>query len=447
MRYSGVLHGNGHSIKNLVMNNTGNSDHGIKYEGAGLFCCVEDATIENIIIDKTCSFAGSGVGSLTVLVSGGLNLTNVTNQAAISGQGGLGGFIGYISEIKQEHKSLVFDECTNDGNVIGNDHNVAGFAGFIACEVPVHISISNCVNNGMITGGWVVGGFSGNVYDSGNMTLFNFTNNGNVTAIYELAGGFSAYFASDSETTITTFINNGNISSHNRYAGGFFGYGSLNSCLQTTISHSKNTGSITGTHQIGGFFGSIYSYTPSKTNIFKFINCENKGTTTAFKGKYCGFFCTNDEMSCNLESTILNSINKGNINSGNNVSFGFSDVVSRARNVVSMGKINGTPTSNSFWSMSTETDLVYGLKDNCVNCHPSTTLFEYKTETGFYDVTGSGDHMHDVLNNEALKQRYGATWTTDLELVRASSPSIGVVLIASPSLIFSLLLMSLFTLL
>ena len=58
--FSGVFEGNGHSIKNIVMNNKNNA----KYKNAGLFCSLKNATVENLVIDLSCSFSGYFAGAL-----------------------------------------------------------------------------------------------------------------------------------------------------------------------------------------------------------------------------------------------------------------------------------------------------------------------------------------------------------------------------------------------
>ena len=47
--YGGVFHGNGHSIKGLQMKGEGN-------DNAGLFCRLQNAIIENLVIDSSCFF-------------------------------------------------------------------------------------------------------------------------------------------------------------------------------------------------------------------------------------------------------------------------------------------------------------------------------------------------------------------------------------------------------
>ena len=79
--FSGVIHGNGHTIKGLTMNNTNN----VGYKYAGLFCGLKDAIIENLLIDSSCSFIGNWAGALSVSVKGSLTVRNTTNKAVING--------------------------------------------------------------------------------------------------------------------------------------------------------------------------------------------------------------------------------------------------------------------------------------------------------------------------------------------------------------------------
>ena len=59
--------------------------------------------------------------------------------------------------------------------------------------------------------------------------------------------------------------------------------------------------------------------------------------------------------------------------------------------------------------------MFYGLKDKCTHCDEAT-LFEYNTNTGFFDVVRTDEHLHDLLNAEAVKHGYGLVWTNTLEL-------------------------------
>ena len=103
--FSGVFQGNGHSIKGLKMNNTGNTGS----KNAGLFCSLKDATVENLVIDSSCSFTGNSSGALGVSVVGSLAVLNVTNKAAVSGIETVGGFIG-IMELQRTVNMVSFVE-------------------------------------------------------------------------------------------------------------------------------------------------------------------------------------------------------------------------------------------------------------------------------------------------------------------------------------------------
>ena len=82
---------------------------------------------------------------------------------------------------------------------------------------------------------------------------------------------------------------------------------------------------------------------------------------------------------------------------------------------MSIGDVIGQPPSSTFWDASTNVELFYGLSGRCNNC-TGETLIEYNTNTGFYDVTGSGKCVHEILSAESIKQQYGMVWTEQLDL-------------------------------
>ena len=183
--YSGVFHGNGHTIKGIQMNTTGK-----QYSRAGVFCGIKDATVENLVIDSSCSFIGYYVGALGVSVTGSLVVKNVTNKAFVNGTYEVGGFIGTIEEI--EHETVVsFENCTNDGNVSASHLRQGGFVGYITSNTNIAITFSDCINNGAITGN-MCGGFVGLIGGNTNITMdfSNCTNNNFVSGSREGAGGF-----------------------------------------------------------------------------------------------------------------------------------------------------------------------------------------------------------------------------------------------------------------
>lgn len=93
--FSGTVRGHGHAILGLVFNNGANTN-------AGLFCSLTEASVEDLIIDNSCTFTGSFAGALSVSVNGSVVVRNVTNKAAVSGVTRVGGLIGFVENQKQD---------------------------------------------------------------------------------------------------------------------------------------------------------------------------------------------------------------------------------------------------------------------------------------------------------------------------------------------------------
>ena len=154
--YKGTLHGNGRIVKSLILS----LKRSWEYNGdAGLFCSLSDATIENLVIDSSCSFNGTTTGALSSTALGSLTLVNVTNRASITGSNYVGGLIGqYTSANGQTNPLVSFDGCVNEGSVTGASNGVGGFIGEIGTSVT--ISCSNSINKGTVSSqGAGVGGF------------------------------------------------------------------------------------------------------------------------------------------------------------------------------------------------------------------------------------------------------------------------------------------------
>ena len=137
--FSGGFQGNGHSIHGMMMKNQDRQG----FNNAGLFCSLKDATVENLVIDSSCSFKGFSVGALCVSVNGSLVVRNVTNKAVVNGRERVGGFVGYVSGLRDV--SVSFEDCVNDETVTGSS-SVGGFVGEIESNKNMTIVISNLTN-------------------------------------------------------------------------------------------------------------------------------------------------------------------------------------------------------------------------------------------------------------------------------------------------------------
>ena len=415
--FTGVFEGNGHSIKNLKMNNKYNAG----YSNAGLFCSLKNATIDNIVIDSSCSFIGYYAGALSVSVNGSLIVKRTTNNAAVSGTQRVGGFIGFVEEL-EEPTLISFEDCVNHGTIIGISGSVGGFVGYIKKNINMTLTVSDSSNNAIITAASYAGGFVGEVASNTYMTITisSFINDGIITGSDGFIGGFVGNMEENINLTmiIDSSHNNGFANGDSRI-GGFVGDIFRNTNTTMIISNSTNNGMITGNSYAGGLFGRINSMsTTSVSNSISFsiTNSANKGSVLVKQGMACGFICVDTRFNYKVNITIKNSVNKGDVNAATDA-YGFANIITAARNVVSMGDVTGS-SGSSFWGESTDVGLFYGVKNKCTLCSDAT-LFQHNTNTGFYEVTGSGEHVDDLLNGEEAKQHFCMVWTKELELVHS----------------------------
>ena len=404
--FSGVFQGNGHSIKGLKMNNTNKAG----YKHAGLFCSLKDATVENLVIDSSCSFTGDCAGALSVSVTGSLTVKHTTNNAAVNGSYGVGGFIGYVEDMKQA-TVISFEHCANNAIVTVSDECIGGFVGLIQGGTDMTIIISNSNSNGNVTGGWVVGGFVGIIQYSTNMNIIisNSINNGIVTW-GDIAGGLVGAINCNSKVAVivSNSTNCGSVNGEST-TGGFVGYIGDNTNMNTTISNSINNGNINGSlFSVGGFVGWI----DSQLMTLSIMNSANKGSVSCTEGMACGLVY----VASYVNTTMKNTINKGSVRAGT-YTYGITNNITMARNVVSMGDVTGSSGSFTFWKASTDVHLFYGLDGKCNNCGDGATLFQHNTTTGFYEVVGTGEHVDELLNDESVNQHFGMMWTKELDLV------------------------------
>lgn len=160
--FRGTFDGQGHVIRNLLMNSTD--------EYVGLFGYINDGIIKNLIIDSTSTISSIAEKSVTAYVGGFVGflssavrpgaIKNCVNMATVSFVGDnsygylyLGGFIGLSSSIYK----LSVSNCANYGTVtnIGKIGyaRVGGFFGYISGNnriVTTTLSARNCVNYGPI---------------------------------------------------------------------------------------------------------------------------------------------------------------------------------------------------------------------------------------------------------------------------------------------------------
>ena len=108
--------------------------------------------------------------------------------------------------------------------------------------------------------------------NTGNCTINNCTNNGNVSGVTEAGvGGIAAYVRKN--TTISGCTNNAEIGSNtDKYSGGIAGY--VTDSVDILIKNCTNTGSVTAYQDVGGIVGTI-------TGVASITSCSNSGAINA----------------------------------------------------------------------------------------------------------------------------------------------------------------------
>ena len=198
--WKGNMDGQAHTISHLYIKTTQND--------VGLFGCIEDATIQDLIFDNakvenvsttntntvcTCILAGCAdayvnpysahikgiktTDNCTVIgqdETGGIvgdtqiNLENCENHSSVKGTRCVGGIVGYSSDTN-------IKRCTNYGTVVSDNNYIGGIIGDAQFA-----SIEDCANYGKISStGWYTGGIAGQTF--GNRRIQNVFSYGDVT--------------------------------------------------------------------------------------------------------------------------------------------------------------------------------------------------------------------------------------------------------------------------
>ena len=150
--FAGTFDGQGVVIKNLSVTAENIS--------AGLFGRTSQATVQNIIMDESCSITNKKyeTGGIVGYQEGG-TVANCVNKAKVSGEGSeTGGIVGFSTSTYSYLNDVEIKNCTNAGEVIS-----AGKAGGIAGSV-IGCTVSNSMNSGSISGQDYVGGIIGDVF-------------------------------------------------------------------------------------------------------------------------------------------------------------------------------------------------------------------------------------------------------------------------------------------
>ncbi|MGN0687104.1 MAG: GLUG motif-containing protein [Oscillospiraceae bacterium] len=274
--------------------------------------------------------------------------------------------------------------CCNEGNVSGKDNigGVCGSASYGPAGDPAG-SVSNCYNTANITGNNYVGGVCGyNV-----VPVSNCYNTGEISGASYIGG----VCGKSGDYTIKDSYNSGIITGSVQYVGGICGLFSNNSGDTEDIIRCYNTGNIRNTlktsYATSGCTGGICGQFSGNTLSL----CYNTGSVSSNDTYYTGGIC--GKANGSLETTkISECYNSGAVTSSNDRVGGIAGLIDGCaiENCYNTGAIKGKQYVGGVWGESNSAPV-----KNCYNIGEVTATGTSSREPYFYPA---GENDGDISN-------------------------------------------------
>ncbi|KHD37442.1 hypothetical protein NL50_04505 [Clostridium acetobutylicum] len=267
-KFSGILDGKGHTIKNLNINRLNLGQN-------GLFAYVYSGTIKNLNVRGVNIIGGDDTGALAANVTGTSTIDNCSADGKIIANGTTGGLVGVANEIN-------ISNSYSSVNVTGKGNYVGGLIGTLTGKISSSYAIADVVSKtGTYTGG-LVGAITGDITQS-------YTTN-NVISSGESTGGIAGWISGNIKESYSA----GSVTSSSNGAGGMVG-----TLYSGTVQNSFNLASVSGASGVGGIqgngSGSIqYCYSSGKitglgVNIGGLTGSSQLPTNSYYDGNASGY--------------------------------------------------------------------------------------------------------------------------------------------------------------
>ncbi len=248
-------------------------------ESSSTVCAFNYGRIENII--NNCSISSAASNSYVGGIAGSeINasavITNCVNNATISGSKYVGGIVGNL-------RVGTISNTINKGNVTASSSSVAGIAGLIGRSntETFNAVITDCINEGNISGAGQVAGIAGGVYPQ--LTCNNCSNYGNITTSANSgAGGIAGLINSNMDSATFSFTNcysSGTVTTSAGWAGGLFGYAGSASLGTVTFNNVLSAARLVCTNSTGNLGGFMAGQNSDKMT-FNLIKCQSMASVS-----------------------------------------------------------------------------------------------------------------------------------------------------------------------
>lgn len=295
------------TVKNLTMRDaTLELPAGRDVNSGGALCYkLSGATVENCHVKNT-TVRGGIIGGIASVAEAGSTIRNCTVDATLnisSGSAGAARAGGIVADFAGD--STIAD-CVVSGQINGNNYNnyknapgCGTLGGLVASmNQAENGTITNCVNNAAITGGYA--------------TNLDQNQQPTIGGILAMIGGSTA---ATGTLTVTNCKNNGTLTQLNGgYIGGIIGRivnpGTLN------VKICENTGAINAITNVGGIIGHVNSPNSRGRNTIPLTQCSNGGTITASGDNVGGMigFCSGQYTGI----TLTECLSTGDVTGANN---------------------------------------------------------------------------------------------------------------------------------
>lgn len=199
------------------------------------------------------------------------------------------------------------------------------------------------------------------------------------------------------------------------------------------IDNCTNTGDITNTNGVwnqtylGGIVGEVHCKESFVGALLSINNTVNRGTLSASNGTVCGFVCQNKYGDI-PGVQVCNSINRGSIEGRD--AFGVTSVTpSSLNNVVNLGTVSGTTSSNCLFPQSMIAPSTFVLDGACSKSGLYTRAFKHNSSDGLYHTVGTKEDVQRLLNKVVMDEPFRMAWTSDLELVAPFTVTVSGVIV------------------